>query len=330
MKQHMKWKLFVIVGLIVVVLSGCKEQPVKQQVPSTQPTLDTNKSNEEANNKESIYNYAFEAYSDVTELGVIINQPKAEDLEKLTVIDTFGNKKEEPMLIIPKYNGSKITVNSVEYTGEQYIAKEELFSKDCTPAGYGLELYTIRPEGIPTLMVTINYEKMVCKYVILSNGKDGDEGIEYLKIETETAHQAEGDLVLPVEDATYLNGLKCFSSTEVDIDKDGANEKVEVYCDGEISGSGDYQLDDGQTWALVVRKGDKIYPLFDKAYIQLGNLQYSVYQDYNDYDKVHIIVEYKTGTAIYYYDCTLDDETGDIRRNNFFGADNINLIKTWR
>lgn len=331
MKKSKRCHIVLLSGLIIAACTGCQKVALSEpkESPITSQKAPDHQDAGIASDK-SIYNAAFEQYNDVTELAVIISSPTEEDLSHLTTLDTYGNDEEESMLIIPKYNGSKITVSTAEYTGEQYIAKEDLFTNESTPAGYGLRLYAKRPEGIPNLIITVNYQMVNQRYIITSNGKEDNKGIEYLRVEADTGSKNQGDLVLSIQDPDYVKGLQKFSSVGVDIDKDGQNETVEVYCDGLMDEEGEMFLDDGQNWAVILRKGDEIYPLFDKAYIQLGRLRYAVYQDYDDYDKIHILIEYKTGTAIYYYDCTYDDETGGILRRDFFDASNINLIKDWQ
>lgn len=331
MKQNRKWRVFLLSGLLMVTIVGCTtnkqgaeeviakqevEQPVKEQSHNDQNVIN------------NIYNDAFDTYNDITELAVIINHPTQEDLSHIDNLGTYGEDKGESMLIIPKYNGSKITVSTAEYTGEQYIAKDDLFVNESTPQGYGLCLYAKRPT-IPEMIITINYQKVNCRYVVTSNGKDGNTEIEYLRVETDKSSTKQGDMIAPTEEAQYTKGLSLFDSYEVDIDNDGENESVEVYCDGMIDPNGEYLLDDGQNWTMILRKGDAIYPLFDKAYIQFGKLQYAVYQDGNEYDKTHILIECKSGAAVYYYDCTYDEESGNMLRNNFFDASNINMLKTW-
>jgi len=332
MKRNKKRHIFLLSGLLMLALSGCVAQSqapntVVSNISSEMPSTSVKQSQE--NISESIYNETFEQYNNITELAVIINNPTEEDLSRVKVPDQYGDDKLESMLIIPKYNGSKITISTAEYTGEQYIAKEDLFTVESTPSGYGLRLFANRPEGIPELIITISYQKVNRRYVVTSNGKDGNTGIEYLRVEPDTNNEKQGDPISPIQDEKYMSGLNLFSSSDLDIDNDGENETLEVYCEGSIGVDGEYLLDDGENWTVILRKGENIYPLFDKAYIQFGKIQYAIYQDYNDYDRTHVIVECKTGTAVYYYDCTYDEESGNILRNNFFDANNINMIKSW-
>lgn len=324
--MNKNWKTFILAcSMMSMLLVGCQTQKV-EEVPSSSPTPIVS----EAVSKESIYNKAFENYGNVTELGLIINAPTEEDLSHLNTLEHYEHTStDESMLIIPKYNGSKITISTVEYTGERYIAKDVLFTQESTPEGYGLLLKAKRLEGIPQLVVTITYNKKSVEELIINNGQESNTGIKYLKLENEANKKQEGDLVTPIQDATYLQGLNRFSSYEIDMDKDGNNETIEVYCKGDIAPDGEYLFDDGQEWALILRKGDEIYPLFERSFIQLGKLEYTAYINYDEYEKVHIIVAYKTGATIIYYDCTFDEESGHILRNQIYEANNISVLKEW-
>ncbi len=328
MKINKNWRTFLIVSTMVSVLFvGCgQEEPSKAPITSQNPTVETT-----APIESSIYNTIYENYNNVTDLGIIINSPSEKDLSHLNTLDSYvyeeGSK--ESMLIIPKYNGSKITISTVEYTGERYIPKDVLYTKEATTEGYGLLVKANHPEGIPQIIITVSYENKSCEYLVTYDGKIGKDSIKYLSVGAEEGKRREGDLITPIQDSTYLDGLNLFSSYEVDMDKDGNNETIEVYSQGEISEAGEYLMDDGQQWTLVLRKGDEIYPLFEKSYIQLGGLEYIVYVDYNDYENIHIIVTYKSGAALIYYDCTYDEESGNIIRNEFYEANNISKLKDW-
>ena len=329
MKQVKRWKAFLVAALLSVSLVGCGQgHNKKQEKPSsTAPAVTSTVSDE------SIYNHAYESYSSVTDLGVIINSPGEEELGQLSALEHYDYDKNASgtMLVIPKYNGTKITVSSVEYTGERYITKDVLYSVDATPEGYGLLIKADRPEGIAQIAIDLTYKEKTIEHIIeTTDAKDGENDKEYLKVETEDQNQKEGDLITPEADAaTYLAGLNCFSRYEVDFDKDGNDEMIEVYSDGKVDDDGHYLLDDGQQWTLILRKDNQIYPLFEKSYIQLGGLEYSTYVDYDDYERVHILVTYNTGSAIIFYDCTYDEESSYVRRENIYEANNVNKLKEW-
>ena len=328
MKHAQKWRNLLVTSIICsIAFVGCTktENGVQEEVTPTAPVVTPVVSNE------SIYNNAYEEYNHLAELGVIINSPTEEDLQRLNILEeyTYDSNSSSKILIIPKYNGTKITVSTVEYTGERYIEKEVLYSVDSTKEGYGLLLETDRPEGTAQIAIYITYEGKSLEYPIVAS-KEGKTGNEYLKIDTEDTKPQEGTVITPEVDAnTYLAGLNCFSRYDIDIDKDGNSESVEVYCQGQVDDEGHYLLDDGQEWTLILRRDNQIYPLFERSYIQLGGLEYTIYEDYDDYGRLHIIVTYNTGAAIMYYDCTYDEESGFIRRESLYEASNISKLKEW-
>lgn len=59
----------------------------------------------------------------------------------------------------------------------------------------------------------------------------------------------------------------------LDLDLDGAVERVELYADVQRDDRGRLMWDDGQRWALIVRDGDAVYPLFD-GFVQLGKVTF--------------------------------------------------------
>ncbi|MCM3359614.1 hypothetical protein [Psychrobacillus sp. MER TA 171] len=65
-----------------------------------------------------------------------------------------------------------------------------------------------------------------------------------------------------------------YKTASIDIDEDGEDEIIELHVDAGKMENGRYGWDDGQKWLLVVKDGDKTYPLFDE-YVQLGYIDFS-------------------------------------------------------
>lgn len=330
MKRIQRWKRLLVMGVILsTTLIGCNQvqnEPPEETKPIT-PEVTAPVTGE------SIYNYAYEEYSNLMDFGVVINGPTAEEMSRLETVKEYeyGDHPSEEMLFIPKYNGTKIAVYSVEYTGERYIQKDELYCIDSTSEGDGLLLKADRPEGMAQIGVFVTYQEKTVLYPIeTTNGKDGNIGREYLQLETERQQPNEGELIMPEANSdTYLEGMNCVERFEVDFDKDGNMESIEVYSDAKVDKNGKLLLDDGQEWALILRKKDEVYPLFEKSFIQLGGLEYAVFEDCEEHERNHIIVTYDTGVTMMYYDCTFDEESGYIRRQSVYTANNINKLKAW-
>ncbi len=323
-------KYIIFISMVLsasVIFTACNDETGKNNLPvATTPVL------AEQIEVKNVYNSVFEKYNqDITELGLVINSPEEDVIDNFDKLEIYQHTDtKESMIIVPKYNDSKVTISKVEYTGERFIAKETLYTKDLTQEGYGLLLYATRPEGIPEIMITITHENKSIDYLISEDGTGGKDGTIYLRLKSEDVDRsAQSEVVTAIKDDSYLDGLNLFSSFDVDFDLDGKDEKLEVYCQGEMSSDGSHLLDDGQTWTLIVRKEDQIYPLFDKNYIQLGGLEYTIYTDYDDYQKLHILFEYNAGAGVIIYDCVYDLEENGFVKTTVHSADNINILKKW-
>ena len=287
MKCAVMWSVFLTMSLLV----GCNSA-TPNVVPETSPSGGSPVVEEQLIVEGGNYNTVYEHFNEqINELGLLINGPDETVTEFLSDLEVYNhvNDSSESMLIIPKYNGSKVTVSTVEYTGTGFITKDTVYVKEATTEGYGLHLYAYRSEGIPELMVTVTYKNKSINYLVQADGRIGNEGIEYLTLEPEEEiFGIEGEVVSPIQDPNYLEGMTRLSRFEVDFDGDGQQDVVEVYSDCYLDDNGYPLLDDGQVWTLIVRKDDVIYPLFEKGYIQLGGIEYKVYSDYRDNSKVHI------------------------------------------
>jgi hypothetical protein len=60
-----------------------------------------------------------------------------------------------------------------------------------------------------------------------------------------------------------------------DLDADGETESIELYTSAAITNDGKLGWDTGDQWALLVRKGERIYPLFCER-LQYGEVQFWV------------------------------------------------------
>lgn len=128
-----------------------------------------------------------------------------------------------------------------------------------------------------------------------------------------------------VEDANYLEGLNLCSSYTIPMENE--NIAIELYVAAEVDANGEVMLDDGQDWALVARVQDAIYPLVERAYIQNGQVHYSVYTDYDQNEMPHIVAQVTSSAGMSYYDFTYDEET--FSREVVLEANNINLLYTY-
>lgn len=297
--------LSIMVYMLTVLLIGCiikdSEPEVDHIVPSTQVA------------PECIYNTAFEKYSESQEVGLIVNEPSIEMLEDFTHLEAYRHSvQEERILIIPKYNGSKVMVQRVEFDGKDFVVKKILYSKEQTDNNYGLLLETIRPEGVPELMITIiTPDNNKIDYLVAYNGKDGIPALEYLTLEEDSGdkeEEIEVQIISAMAEGDYLQGYNLLDQQEVDIDHDQIMESLEVYCTADFDDKGNLLIDDGQEWTLILRKGNKIYPVLERCFIQIGQLEYKVYTEYVQENIFHILISRVQGAGLVMYDCYYDRE----------------------
>lgn len=102
---------------------------------------------------------------------------------------------------------------------------------------------------------------------------------------------------------------------------------IEGYCQARMNGKGEFIMDDGQKWAIIMREGDKVYPVFGPQYNQLGKVTYDTYLDLNGEKQVlHILVYNIQGAGISIIDYTFDDQLNIFKEEKAFGASNIDYF----
>ncbi|HYF81804.1 MAG TPA: hypothetical protein VEB00_02075 [Clostridia bacterium] len=76
-------------------------------------------------------------------------------------------------------------------------------------------------------------------------------------------------------DSINTEGMTKLGEFSNDIDMDNIEEKIELFTAAGRDEKGEMGWDDGQDWVLVVRDGDKSYPLLSQ-YVQLGVVYFTV------------------------------------------------------
>lgn len=302
MKKRLWGLMLVVVGSLMI---GCIAKVLSQENISGPGVLVSG---------DCAYNRVYEEYANQNDLGIILNEPSLEILAKFEHLETYKDVENgEKLLVIPKYKGSQVIVQRVELEGNDFVVKDTVYNKDETEEKYGLLLETARPEGIPYLNISISSGREVVNYLVSYNGKTGTPDIEYLTIgKTEEVKEHEQDqekqVIQAITEGNYLDGYNLLHQDEVDIDYDEEIEILEVYSIAGYNEDGRLMLDDGQEWALIIREGDQIYPIFPKTHIQLGRLEYKVYTDYDE-EIFHILISKIQGAGITMYDCYYDQES---------------------
>ena len=298
--------------MLLVMITGCGSLPIKQGQEVKQQGAEV------VNQEEPLYNTAFEKYDEDGVIALIINNPEQEVIEGLTYLETYTHhENSEKLLIIPKYNGTKIEVKKVDFQGEKPVEGETLYTKSSTEDDYGLLVETFKAEGMPEVLVSVSIGDRQTTYVVAEDGKDGIPKLMYLTDdgENKTKEEIQGQetdeeeqIIQPMVGEEVLEGYSLLDTKEIDINNDGQMEEVQVYSTAGISEEGELVMDDGNGWKLIVRKDEKLYPVFDD-YIQLGTLEYKSYMAYEDDTNVfHLLISSAEGAGLTMYDCYYDEE----------------------
>lgn len=298
--------------ILLVIITGCGGSSIKQGAEQGKEILH---GAEVISKEEPLYNTAFEKYAEDDVIALIINEPGQEVVEGLTSLETYTHHENSgKLLMIPKYNGTKIEVKKVVFDGEKLVEGETLYTKDYTGDDYGLLVETFRPEGIPEVFVSVRIGNKQATYIIAENGKDGIPELVYLTQDGENKTQPEREsqevdeqvqIIYPMEEGEDMQGYNLVNVNEMDIDDDEQMEKIEVYCTAALNEEGELSMDDGNGWRLIVHKDGKRYPVFDSS-IQLGKLEYKSYTEYGETNVFHLLISNAGGAGLKMYDCYYD------------------------
>ena len=126
---------------------------------------------------------------------------------------------------------------------------------------------------------------------------------------------ADGEIITKVKfDEQMIEGLECdkmYLYSKTDFTMDGQQATAELYIDSEPNEKGVLFWQDGQSWSLLIRQGEDVYPLIDKKWVQNGHLKYYIWTDttnwtWEDRDnlpvKVMLVWVGNEGMQIYSYD----------------------------
>lgn len=317
--------LLIVNILVVSILGGCKKE---EEVPSVQ-----------VSKMNSVFTDIVKE-AGIDNLAVVVDMPNENLLGKIQKLDTYGEEDViESFVMIPMYNGTKVQLVTVAYENDTLVPKQVVYEKLSSEEGYGLYVRAIRPEGAPQLKLSLEYEGRSAEYIITYNGKDGTPQYEYIsqtpnrqredsnKPDEDIFH-LDSELIAPIQDDDYVEGLNLIYSYTCDIDNDSNDETIDVYCAAERDGTGNLMLDDGQEWSVILQKENDAYPLFERSYVQLGEVSYSAYESYDD-NKFHILITNKQGASIIIYDCYYDKEAEELRREMVYQSENINMISSF-
>lgn len=232
------------------------------------------------------------------------------------ILRTAGeNKNREKLisgLVINKENVNKKNQITIETFGEKESEKKEMIFtiKDKTLWGhievgeyYFISYYEEMKKDKKELIINkVDNNKVFGKAYSNYLTKREEKKAEEVKLKEKDEDKEENDkeekekhiAIFPSTDKISTEGLTVLDSVDVDLNRDGDEETIELYTTAQRDSNGEILWDDGQKWFLIVKDEDKEYVLFDE-YVQLGVLDYWVFKS-KDYC---YIVTLQTGSAVY-------------------------------
>ncbi|WP_153009904.1 hypothetical protein [Sporosarcina koreensis] len=111
-----------------------------------------------------------------------------------------------------------------------------------------------------------------------------------------------------------------YKTTTLDMDGDGEEEVIELHVNAGKTENGVFAWDDGQTWLLVVKDGEKTYPLFDD-FVQLGSIDFSIAR----FDgKLGIVMIMRSHSDRIVQKFTYDKKENGYQKETFYKKENTN------
>lgn len=142
-------------------------------------------SNESTNYNSALDNMGIENIKDDS-LAVIINNPEENQLKEIKNLKSFEyNKGKESLLIIPIYNNMDIKLKTLVWNEDNLQEDKKVYEEHDLKDGYGLKLKAVRPEGIPSLKISIYGDEIYGEYILSYDGKNGTPKVEYIRIKEE-------------------------------------------------------------------------------------------------------------------------------------------------
>lgn len=108
----------------------------------------------------------------------------------------------------------------------------------------------------------------------------------------------------------------------IDIDKDGKDERVEMYTSATKDDEGNMMWDDKNEWLLMFVKDNNTIKLFEGD-IQLGKIDFWLYSD--NTDKFHVASMITQGESIQMTDYCYDADKGSFTSSEAFSIRDINI-----
>jgi hypothetical protein len=129
-------------------------------------------------------------------------------------------------------------------------------------------------------------------------------------------------------DSIDMDGMNLFwQNDNLYFPADG-NARLSLYVHAEKDDNGEFIFDDGQEWLLVMETSIGDFPLFPRKYVQLGRVEYTVFNGYGDngYDALHVLVAVHQTASLEVFECIFDNDEQAFKAVPVYKAENINHL----
>jgi hypothetical protein len=140
-----------------------------------------------------------------------------------------------------------------------------------------------------------------------------------------TVNKAEDKLIGAISNGSIdTKGMTKLNEFSYDLDLDNTEEKIELYTAAGRDKNGEMVWDDGQKWLLVVRDGDKAYPVLSE-YVQLGSVYFTISNNgVGEATSINVIVSTGAGLSLRSY--TFSKDKGGFVGGTVYQSKDTNFI----
>jgi hypothetical protein len=160
----------------------------------------------------------------------------------------------------------------------------------------------------------------IIQYIDSKSGQQQSDDI--FSIQQQNEKNADIEKIAASDDIDF-NGMHIYWQTDVSVNSE-ENAVLSLFVNAEKNANGEFVLDDGNEWLLLMKYKSGDYPLFPRQYVQLGKVSCDVFFD--NADILHILITVAQGANHKIYDCFFDNESNEIWSKSIYNAENINVL----
>jgi hypothetical protein len=145
----------------------------------------------------------------------------------------------------------------------------------------------------------------------------------------EEESEDEPELIYPEEsiESSDATGMSVYKYAEAYNFPDDENAHIILYTSALPDAEGEFLMDDGQDWALVLRTERGSFPLMPRRFVQLGHVSVTVFTDENANGVFHVLVSIPSTAGIEIMDFIYNEDTGAFQKTTVYNISNINSIQ---